>query len=157
MAEQRQRYEPDVPRCGHFLVENSHAYLIAYRATKPVRPHAASSLVPGSPLSVFMITLYAASRVLRCQGKKVMDGSREVYNHLKPVMPMRPGICVLAIVKAEPVMKPLTAGAGMNSTSHPSLKRPKPKVINPVITARLDAMTCPSQTPGCLLSTEAMI
>ena len=32
---------------------------------------------------------------------------------------------------AEPVMKPLTAGAGMNSTIHPSRKRPIPRTVKP--------------------------
>ena len=60
-------------------------------------------------------------------------------------------------MKAEPVMKPLTAGAGINSTSHPILRSPIAKMINPDIAAILDATSGPVQTPGCLDSTWSMI
>ena len=50
---------------------------------------------------------------------------------------------------AEPVMKPLTAGVGMNSTIHPSLSRPIPRTIKPQMKATAVAIVWGSHTSGC--------
>lgn len=58
-------------------------------------------------------------------------------------MPINPGTWPAAMLIAEPVMKPLTAGAGMNSTSHPMRKRPIPRTMNPVMKAKTVAIWGP--------------
>ena len=44
-------------------------------------------------------------------------------------MPSNPGTCEATILIAEPVMKPLIAGARMNLTIHPSRRRPIPSTM----------------------------
>lgn len=52
-------------------------------------------------------------------------------SYSNPVIPMSPGTCPAAILMAEPVIKPLTAGSGMNSTIHPILNNPMPSTMKP--------------------------
>ena len=44
-------------------------------------------------------------------------------------MPSNPGTCEATILIAKPVMKPLMAGARMNSTIHPSRSSPIPSTM----------------------------
>lgn len=53
------------------------------------------------------------------------------------------------MLMADPVIKPLTAGAGMNSTSHPNLSRPMPSTMKPQMNDRVVAICGPSHIPGC--------
>jgi len=68
--------------------------------------------------------------------------------HSKPLIPNREGNWPDAIVIAEPDMKPLTAGAGMNSTSQPILSMPIPRVMKPVMKASELAISGGVHTPG---------
>ena len=52
------------------------------------------------------------------------------------------------MLMADPVMNPLTAGAGMNSTNHPRRKRPIPNTMNPQIKATVVAIWGPDHTFG---------
>lgn len=81
---------------------------------KPMIPNAASLVAYFRFLSVLIMTLYAAALV-----------SNRLW------IPKRPGIWEEAMVTAEPVMNPATAGVGMNSTIQPIRKRPIPRVIKP--------------------------
>lgn len=45
-------------------------------------------------------------------------------------------------------MKPLTAGAGMNSTNHPKRNSPSPRTMNPHRNDKVVAIVGASQTPG---------
>lgn len=54
-------------------------------------------------------------------------------------------------------MKPLTAGAGMNSTSQPIRSKPTPRTITPQINARVVAISGPVHRFGCFASTILMI
>ena len=57
-----------------------------------------------------------------------MEYRKEQHAHLNPaVIPMRPGTWPIAMLSAEPVMKPLIAGKGMNSTSQPKHSQEKKK------------------------------
>lgn len=78
-------------------------------------------------------------------------------SYLNPEMPINPGSWLVMMVMAEPVMKPLMAGAGMNSTSQPILKSPIARTIIPQVNASVVAMSGPDHLPGNLESTEAMI
>jgi hypothetical protein len=62
------------------------------------------------------------------------------YAHLKPVIPMRPGTWPTTMLRAEPVMKPLIAGKGINSTIQPRRRRPTPRTIKPVKKAKTVAI-----------------
>ena len=64
--------------------------------------------------------------------------------HSKPVIPRRPGSWPATILIAEPVMKPVTAGCGMNSTSQPRRRRPSPRTMKPQRSDRVVAIICPS-------------
>ena len=57
----------------------------------------------------------------------------------------------------EPVMKPLTAGAGMNSTSQPIRSRPIRRTIKPQMKATVVAICGPSHSPGWWLLTCLII
>lgn len=103
-----------------------------------------------------MMTKYVAPRVLeRLSG--VFKTTRLVDTYLNPVIPIRPGTCPAAILMAEPVIKPLTAGSGMNSTIHPRRSKPIPKTMKPQMKERVVAISGPVQTLGCALSTWVMI
>ena len=96
-----------------------------------------------------MMTSNVAARVLRCNiSTSIMENGKEKYGHLKPVMPMRPGTWPTAMLRAEPVMKPLTAGKGMNSTSQPRRRSPSPRTIEPVKKAKTVAIWGPVHSPG---------
>jgi hypothetical protein len=103
-----------------------------YKDTSPVIPNAASSFVTGRYLNVLMITLNVAARVLISPHQsRPSGGGRHGKTHLNPASPRRPGTCPTRILIALPVMNPLTAGAGMNSTIQPILSKPTPRTIQP--------------------------
>ena len=103
-----------------------HAERIKYKKTSAGMPNAASSFVVGNSLKNLITVRYMAPWLGTFDSPK-SDGS----------WPTR-------IVRADPVMKPLTAGAGINSTSHPKRSKPTPKVIIPHKNARADAIICAS-------------
>ena len=70
---------------------------------------------------------------------------------------MSPGTCPAAILMAEPVIKPLIAGAGINSTIQPILRRPIPSTMKPHMKETAVAMTWGSHFPGWSLFTAEMI
>ena len=112
-------------------------------------------VVLGRPLRVLIMTWYVAARVLGCNISKPISRRKEKEKiaHLKPVMPMRPGTWPTAMLMAEPVMKPLTAGAGMNSTSQPIRRRPTPRTMQPVKKANNVAISGPDHSFGWCAST----
>lgn len=71
---------------------------------------------------------------------------QSMSTYSKPVIPIKPGNCPAAILMAEPVMKPLTAGMGMNSTSHPIRRRPMPSTMKPQMNASAVAIVGPSSS-----------
>jgi len=64
----------DLPRRGYFLLSCVHPMRMIYSTARPVRPHAASSLVYGKRFKVLIITLYVAARVLKTE---ISKGYRE--------------------------------------------------------------------------------
>lgn len=86
-----------------------------------------------------------------------MTGDWGEKTDLKPEMPINPGTWPETMLMAEPVMKPLTAGAGMNSTSQPILKSPIARTMKPQMKASVVAMSDACHLSGNLASTEAMI
>jgi hypothetical protein len=112
-------------RCGCFLAMCVQTPLTRYRSSSDVRPKAASIDVVGRPLSVLMMTLYGASRVLT------------------PLMPISLGTWPAAMLTAEPVMKAQMDGSGMNSTTQPRRARPRKQMMAPAMMARAEAMTWP--------------
>jgi hypothetical protein len=58
---------------------------------------------------------------------------------------------------ADPVMKPLTAGAGINSTIQPMCRMPMARTMNPHRNARFVAMRGLDHLSGNCLSTALMI
>jgi hypothetical protein len=67
----------------------------------------------------------------------------------RPWIPKRPGTWDETIVMAEPVMKPATAGVGINSTIQPMRKRPIPRTIKPHMKARVMAICTLSHSSPC--------
>lgn len=61
------------------------------------------------------------------------------------------------MLMADPVIKPLTAGMGMNSTIQPSRKMPMPKTMKPQMKATVVAISGPLHTSGCDLLTCVII
>ena len=74
-----------------------------------------------------MMTRYVASRVLR-----------------SPLIPIIVGTCPAAMLIADPVMKALIAVSEIISTIQPMRIRPMKTMIHPQMTARAEAITCPS-------------
>ena len=87
---------------------------VVHIPASPMTPNAASLVQFGRFLRVLIMTRYALAFVSN-----------------KAEVPKRPGTCWDAIVMAEPVMKPATAGVGMNSTSQPSRSRPIASTMKP--------------------------
>lgn len=52
------------------------------------------------------------------------------------------------MLSADPVIKPLTAGAGMNSTSQPRWRRPIPRTMKPQMKATVVAICGPAHLSG---------
>jgi hypothetical protein len=82
-----------------------------------------------------------------------MRFARNDTTYSNPVIPIRPGTWPATIFIADPVINPLTAGVGMNSTSQPRRKRPIPSTINPQTKASVVAISGPDHLPGCAAST----
>jgi hypothetical protein len=64
----------------------------------------------------------------------------EGRTHSNPERPSSEGSWPATILIALPVMKPLTAGAGMNSTTQPILSMPTAKVMKPQMNPRVVAI-----------------
>jgi DNA-directed RNA polymerase subunit L len=72
-------------------------------------------------------------------------------------IPSRAGIWTAMMLIADPVMKPLTAGAGINSTIQPIRRRPMARMMNPDRNARFVAIVGLDHVLGNCLSTALMI
>jgi hypothetical protein len=117
------------PRCGYFFVNTRQTQRMREREANPDTPRAASS---------------RALRRFRNVFKKI---SKEESPLL--FIPSKGGSCEVMIWIADPVTNPPTAGAGKNSTNHPSLSAPRRKMTTPW---RKKAL---SDKKGCYCSTYA--
>jgi hypothetical protein len=70
---------------------------------------------------------------------------------------MRPWNWLATMLMADPVIKPVIAGAGMNSTTQPMRRIPMPRATNPHKNARLVAISEADQVLGLWESTALMI
>ena len=87
----------------------------------------------------------------------LINAGSDKNTHSKPLSPRRPGTWPDTMLSADPVMKPLTAGAGMNSTSHPKRNRPMARTINPQMNATVVAICGCDHSSGCASVTCLMI
>jgi hypothetical protein len=74
-----------------------------------------------------------------------------------PGIPRRAGTWSAMMLIADPVMKPLTAGAGINSTIQPIRRMPMARTMNPHRNATFVAIKGPDHVLGNFLSTALMI
>jgi hypothetical protein len=80
----------------------------------------------------------------------------EQITYSNPLRPNNPGICVVTIVMADPVMKPLMAGIGMKSTIQAMRRSPMTRTMNPEVKPAVIAIVGLSHTPGCSFCTRWM-
>jgi hypothetical protein len=105
-------------------------YFMKNSSAMEVNPIAASTFIRGSPLSVLMMTLYGASRVLM------------------PVIPSATGNCVDMMVILAAVTKAEMGTYGMNSMTQPSRSRPQTKRIVPAMSESAFAVSSLVKAPG---------
>lgn len=98
-----------------------------YSIARAVTPMAASKFECLSCFKVLMMTRYVGSRVFRSL-----------------LMPIIVGTWPAAMLMADPVMNAVMEVREIKSTIHPIRRRPIATMIHPQITAKADAITCPS-------------
>lgn len=98
-----------------------------YSIARAVTPIAASKLECLRFFKVLMMTRYVAARVSRSL-----------------LMPIIVGTWPAAMLIADPVMNAVMEVSEIKSTIHPIRARPIARMIHPQITAKAEAITCPS-------------